>query len=108
LFPEGISKLSKADDAEQVKQILESFSTYRELMKDTGSQTDVSLEDCFFKYEVRLNTLGFMHSFHYGIFYSFVKLKEQEIRNIVWIAECIQQEQRQKIDQYINIFPIDF
>ncbi len=65
---------------------------------------DRSLEDAFYEQEVRLNELAFFTQFGYGVFYAYFKLKEQEIRNIVWVAECVQQGHKDKIDQYIPIF----
>lgn len=47
--------------------------------------------------EVFLNRDSFMDQFHFGVFYSYFKLKEQEIRNIVWISECIAQQQKDKV-----------
>ena len=42
-----------------------------------------------------------------AIFYSYVKLKEMEIRNLVWISECVIQGQKKKIDKYVPIFGRD-
>ncbi|CAI8052776.1 V-type proton ATPase subunit d, partial [Geodia barretti] len=54
--------------------------------------------------QVEINVRSFMQQFHFGVFYSYLRLKEQEGRNIVWIAECIAQRHRSKIDNYIPIF----
>jgi len=102
LYPEGVYKLARAEDYESVKAICEQYSMYRSLFDTVGS--DRTLEDRFFEYEVHLNKLSFQRQFHYAIFYSFMKLKEQEIRNILWISECVQQAQTERIGAYVPIF----
>jgi hypothetical protein len=53
---------------------------YGRLFDESGHNSDKSLEDAFFAYEVKLNQLSFDRQMQYGVFYSYIKLKEQEIR----------------------------
>jgi len=103
LYPDGVDKLTNADDNDQVRGAVEYVSMYRQLFNETQYSEDKSLEDAFFEYEVKLNIQSFDQQFGYQVFYSYFKLKEQEIRNIVWIAECILQDQKSEINQYIPI-----
>ncbi|OBZ71718.1 V-type proton ATPase subunit d [Grifola frondosa] len=126
LFPEGNNALARADDVEQVRQACEPISEYRaffdvsgaprtnggrsestaNLLGDLGDDLSAvaELEDRFFLHEVHLNKLAFLQQFQYAVFYSYLKLKEQEIRSLTWIAECIAQDARDRIHDFIPTF----
>jgi len=77
--------------------------SYRDILVRHAENPERSLEDCFFEREVELNKLAFERMYQYGAFYSYFRLKEQEIRNIVWIAECIAQGKRDKVMNFTQI-----
>jgi V-type H+-transporting ATPase subunit d len=113
LWPAGNNTLAKSDELDQVKSVCDNVAQYRAFFDSSstgaGGQDDddsiaSKLEERFFNMEVHINKLSFLSQFQYGVFYSYIKLKEQEIRNITWIAECIAQDARERIQDYITIF----
>ena len=47
-----------------------------------------------FEEEARRCALTFERQFHYAIFYAYMRLREQEIRNLMWVSECVAQDQK--------------
>jgi V-type H+-transporting ATPase subunit d len=110
LYPEGNNILARADDIETVISAVDHISEYKaffdkaNINSNNGGEDAGSLEDEFFKYDVELNKQSFLQQFQYAVFFSFVKLKEQEVRNLTWIAECIAQDAKDRVEDYIPIF----
>merc|ERR1719315_283092 len=56
LAPDGLKALARADDYDQVRQVAEYYSEYKQCFEGAGTNPgEKTLEDKFFEYEVRLN-----------------------------------------------------
>ncbi|KAJ8110108.1 hypothetical protein ONZ43_g5960 [Nemania bipapillata] len=119
LYPEGTLILSRADDFEGVRLAVDGVSDYKSFFDAAGlgggpsgpgnmaggsGGNGRSLEDMFYQKEMEISKNAFTRQFTYAIVYAWVKLREQEIRNITWIAECIAQNQKERIGNYISVF----
>jgi len=111
--------LSRADDIEGVRLAVDGVNDYKTYFDQTGMGQSSSgagnmsggvggdgrsLEDMFYQKEMEISKDAFTRQFTYAIVYAWVKLREQEIRNITWIAECIAQNQKERIGNYISVF----
>ncbi len=46
-------------------------------------------DDVMFVEKSKRYSMAFENQFHYGVFYAYLKLREMEIKNIVWLAELV-------------------
>lgn len=99
-------QLSELTDLENLKISMSSIGPYKDFFNDSTSTNSngKSLEDNFYEYEMNLNRDAFTQQFTYSTIWAFIKSKEQEIRNIAWISECIAQNQKDKINNYISVY----
>merc|ERR1712093_251511 len=114
LFPEGADKIRKAFNETTVRAALEPYANYLKLYDqckefyESDSKKAVgkmkSIEDLLYQETVSMYELAFEEQYHYGVAYAWVKLREQEIRNLEWIANMILMGRRDKVEEIIHIF----
>jgi len=113
LYPEGTKELRKAFNDSTVHTALEPYAKYVQLFDNVkqfyeaegeGRATAAgfqSIEDMIYAENVRMYEMAFEQQYHFGIFYAWVKLREQEIRNVRWIANMVVLNTKDHIDNTI-------
>jgi V-type H+-transporting ATPase subunit d len=104
LYPMGTSMLSDVSSEEELGRVLQIFPQYSAIWNIHANSPDKSIDDAFYERDVQALELAFESQMHFASFYAYVKLKEQEIRNLVWITECILQAQKDEISKYVPVF----
>jgi len=105
LYPAGTHMLHDVGDEEGLGRVLSLFPQYSGIWGvHTSEGGDKSIDDAFYERDVQMLELAFEGQMHYAVFYAYVKLKEQEIRNLVWITECILQQQKDEINKFVPVF----
>lgn len=110
LYPEGAKTLYLAWNEASIRSALEGYSEYADMYEkvkgfyDSEVEKSVgasSIEDEIFKYNVRMYEMSFEQQYHFGVLYAWIKLKEQEIRNIRWISNMIVLKTKDHIESTI-------
>ena len=95
LYPLHYQFLKEVENLEDMKDKLKGMNEYRNLLMNVpepnriSESTSKTLEDLMYEQEVKLLCDTFDQQANTAVFYAYIKLKEQEIRNIVWYVEMI-------------------
>ncbi len=99
MYPIVTSQLIKANTFDMLKDALLIYPEYYNLVKDAPDPKKLdefdlqsglkTLDDYMLEELTKRYSLAFEQQFHYGCFYAYIRIKEQEIRNVMWLIELI-------------------
>ena len=98
--------LADTENEEQLKEKLKRFPEFFELFDDSRNMEasgKKSLEKKFTDRAVEIYRDAMTRQFQYGVFYSWAKLKELEVNNLLWISDCVVQGMKSRVHEYVAI-----
>jgi V-type H+-transporting ATPase subunit d len=100
-------ELSSVDSIEQLAERLKfcGFHDWAELLGDgarTGEKSG-GFEKRLVERAVGVYKTLMTRQFQYGVFYGWMKLKELEVQNLIWISECVMQGIKDSVHDYVHI-----
>lgn len=114
LYPEREEKLKTVTDLRGLSNAVEA-TPYEKILaqvsmgddRNEAESNEVTIDDAMLTEAARRYSVGFEGGFHVGCFFSYLKLKEQEIKNVTWLAELVQMQVSRNLpgwNKYITPF----
>ena len=97
LYPDRDSELNAADSFDKLKAAVKGYE-YEHMLEQVSdswregagfSSQGKSIDDVMFIEKAKRYSMAFENGFHYGVFYGYLKLREMEIKNLIWLAELV-------------------